>query len=369
MPELLRGCSERLRAGGVPVWRAYLSYRTLHPQFQGLSIFWRHPDKLEVSTFPHSDTVPEIFKSSPHYHMIQTGIPYLRRHLTGPDELLDYPILTDLRDEGGADYLAYITAFSKDGTDGVIGSWATDRPDGFTNRHISSLMRIQRRLGVACKVTIQEQTAQNVVSAYLGPQSAEKILAGQIKPGDGEAIRTALWYSDLRDSTEMAERMPPEEFLADLNADLSCSAGAVIDHGGQVLNLIGDALLAIFPVGDAFPTRGNACKAALAAAVDAESAIEKINAERAEPLRFGIGLHLGDVIYGNIGTTQRLQFTVVGRAVNHVARLESLTKQLSEPIVASTTFKENAPGDWEQLGEYQLRGTVTETSVYAPRRA
>ncbi len=366
VPELLQGCCDRLRAGGVPVWRANLSYRTLHPQFQGLSITWAHPDKLEVTKFPHSDTVPESFRQGPHYHRLQTLIPYLRRHLTGPEELLDYSVLTELRDAGGTDYLAYITAFDAEGTDGVIGSWATDRPDGFTNQHISALMRIQRRLGVACKVTIREQTAHNVVSAYLGPKSAEKILAGQIKPGDGEAIRTALWYSDLRDSTEMAERMPPENFLADLNTYFACSAGAVIKHGGQVLTLIGDALLAIFPVGDVFATDAEACGAALAAGIEAEAAIGAVNAERSEPLRFGIGLHLGDVIYGNIGTTERLQFTVVGRAVNQVARLESLTKELSQPILASTNFMENASAQWRRLGDFQLRGIGMETTVYAP---
>ncbi len=367
VPELLRGCSERLRAGGVPVWRAYLSYQTLHPQFRGLSIIWHHPDKLEVSTFPHSDTVPEIFKTSPHHHMLQTLIPHLRRHLTGAEELLDYPILTELRDAGGTDYLAFITPFDAEGTDGIIGSWATDRPGGFTNQHISSLMRIQRRLGVACKVTIREQTAQNVVSAYLGQQSAEKVLAGQIKPGDGESIRTALWYSDLRDSTEMAERMDAHEFLADLNAYFACSAGSVIDQGGQVLNLIGDALLAIFPVGDAFATDAAACQAALAAAREAEAQIASVNAKRTEPLRFGVGLHLGDVIYGNIGTTQRLQFTVVGRAVNQVARLEGLTKELSHLVLASAGFAKSTVGPWKELGEFQLRGIGGDTTVYAPR--
>ena len=369
VPEVLQGCCERLRAGGVPVWRANLSYRTLHPQFQGLSIIWTHPDKLEVTKFPHSESVPELFKHSPHYHMLQTLIPYLRRHLTGPEELLDYPILTELRDDGGTDYLAYLTAFNAEATDGLIGSWATDRPDGFTDQHISALMRIQRRLGVACKVTIREQTAHNIFSAYLGPKSAQKVLAGQIKPGDGESIRAALWYSDLRDSTEMSERMSPEKFLAELNAYFACSAGAVIKHGGQVLNLIGDALLAIFPVDDLFGTDTAACKAALAAAVDAETEIGSVNAERSEPLRFGIGLHLGDVIYGNIGTAQRLQFTVVGSAVNQVARLESLTKQLSQPVLASAAFTENVPAEWKQLGEFRLRGIGTETTVYAPRPA
>ena len=369
VPDLLLGCCERLRASGVPVWRANMSYRTLHPQFQGLTIIWTHPDNLEISKFPHSDTISEEFRRSPHYDMLQTLIPYLRRHLVGPEALLDYPVLTELRDAGGTDYLAFITAFNADGTDGMVGSWATDRPGGFTNQHIASLMRIQRRLGVACKVIIREQTARNVVSAYLGPSSAEKVLAGQIKPGDGEAIRTALWYSDLRDSTEMAERMEPENFLADLNAYFSCSAGSVIKRGGQVLNLIGDAMLAIFPVGDAFSSERAACTAALAAACDATSMMAEVNKTRETHLRFGVGLHIGDVIYGNIGTTQRLQFTAVGRAVNQVARLESLTKQLSDPIIASASFQEQTPSNWARLGDFQLRGIGGETTVYAPRAA
>ncbi len=367
VPDLLHGCCERLRASGVPVWRANMSYQTLHPQFQGMTIIWVHPDNLEISKFPHSDTVSEEFRRSPQYDMLKTLIPYLRRHLVGPEALLDYPILTELRDAGGTDYLAFIIAFNDEGTDGMVGSWATDRPGGFTDQHISSLMRIQRRLGVACKITIREQTARNVVSAYLGPKSAERVLDGQIKPGDGEAIQTALWYSDLRDSTEMAERMKPDDFLADLNAYFSCSAGSVIEHGGQVLNLIGDALLAIFPVGDQFQSEKEACQAALAAAIDATRLMKDVNAGRATPLRFGVGLHLGDVIYGNIGTTERLQFTAVGRAVNHVARLENLTKQLSDPVIASAAFKDKTSGRWHRLGDFQLRGIGRETTVYAPR--
>ena len=162
--------------------------------------------------------------------------------------------------------------------------------------------------------------------------------------------------------------MSPDDFLADLNAYFACTAGSVIKHDGQVLNLIGDAVLAIFPTGEHFATDEEVCAAAVAAAREADAGLKVLNETRRVPLRCGIALHFGEVIYGNIGTSERVQFTAVGRAVNQVARLEALTKELDRPILASEKFSGCQGATWDRLGDYELRG-IGPTTVYAPRFA
>ena len=169
--------------------------------------------------------------------MIETQLPFLRRRLVGEEALLDFPILAELRDKGATDYLAYLVPFSSDPgnltvRDGLVGSWATDRPSGFSDLDVRSLLRIERRLAVACKITIKDQIARNVLTAYLGPDAGRRVLEGQIRRSDGETIHAVVWYSDLRESTAMADVLAAEDFLEVLNTYFECTAGAVLAHGG-----------------------------------------------------------------------------------------------------------------------------------------
>ena len=217
---------------------------------------------------------------------------------------------------------------------GVIGSWLTDRPGGFTDNEVRALLRIQSRLAVTFKVLIKSQIADNILNTYLGPDAGRQVLSGQIQRGDYESIHSVIWYSDMRNSTPLADTLSPEDFFAMVNGYFDCTAGAVIESGGEVLRFIGDAVLAIFPIRKGNLTEKQACQKAMRAMREAERRVRRLNTERArndQPLvEYGLGLHVGDVMYGNIGVPERLEFSVIGPAANETARLESLTKEIGQ---------------------------------------
>lgn len=370
LDRLLDGCCHRLRAAGVPLFRAHLTFRTLHPLLRAVGLTWKRGKGTETASYFHDDPRSETWRESPFHHMIEAQLPFLRRRLTGDEALLDFPVLDELRDACVTDYLAYLVTFGENQDDGLVGSWATDRASGFSDRDIQSLLRIQRRLGVACKMQIKEQVTRNVVTAYLGPNAGLRVLDGQIKRGDGETIHAAIWYSDLRDSTRLAESLAAQEYLDLLNGYFECTAGAVIANGGEVLLLLGDAVLAIFPCGTGAESQCLACGKILEAVREAETRLAKLNAARAaagrERIEFGLGLHVGELMFGNIGVPERLQFTVVGSAANEVARLEALARETGRHVVASARFVENLALDWESLGPRRLRGVGEPIEVFAP---
>lgn len=368
MEQLVEGCCRRLWAAGIPLQRGYVAYRTLHPLFTGVGHIWRRDEELETRRYQREQR-SRTFDKSPHGVMLKTGTPFLRRRLTGPNAVLDFPVVTELCDEGATDYLAFIGPFVEDGADGIIGSWTTDRQTGFSDDDIKALMRIQRRLAVACKVTIKDQTARNVLAAYLGAKASAEVLSGTIKRGDGRTMHTVLWYSDLRDSTRISETMAADAFFDLLNAYFECTAGAVLAEGGQVTLLIGDAVLGIFPVDGRDLDEPAACAAAFAAARRATERFAELNQRREakglEPLGFGLGLHVGDVKYGNIGVPERLQFDVIGAAVNEVVRLEGLTKSLGRHVLATAEFAQCLPVAWDSLGQHRLRGVGSLREIFA----
>jgi adenylate cyclase len=376
---LFEGCCLRLRAGGIPLSRARLLFRTLHPLFSSVSLTWKR-DEAEIGTFElrHGDSESsEEWSRSPFQYLIAHQLNALRRRLIGDDALRDFPVLDDFHAEGATDYLAYRISFGRDnyttaGGTGIVGSWVTDRPIGFTDRDLRALTRIQSRMAVACKVVIKDQVARNIVGTYLGPDAGRQVLTGSIKRGDGETIHAVIWYNDLRDSTHLTESMPATEYLALLNSYFECTAGAVLAHQGEVLRFIGDAVLAIFPIRPDGMSEREACEKACAAATDAEARIDAINAERkakGQPVvDFGLGLHVGDVMYGNIGVPERLEFSVIGPAANEVARLEDLSKELGRRIVVSGVFAKALALSWQSLGRHDMRGVGEPIEVFAPPR-
>lgn len=215
----------------------------------------------------------------------------------------------------------------------------------------------------------------DILRTYLGERSSERVLAGRTKPGDGERIHAVIWLCDLRESTQLSESLPMEEFLRALNTFFDCTAAAVLEHGGEVLSYVGDAIFAIFPIGGtekpldkACTRREGSCAAALAAARDARSRVDALNRRRSAkgepPFEFGIALHVGDVIYGNLGIAQRMQFTVIGAAANEAARLADKCKDLDRWVLVSSAFPRCFPGEMVSLGQHRLRGIDAPQEIF-----
>ena len=365
------GCCERALAAGVPLWRGHIAFNVLHPLYSGMGMTWLRHRGIEFESYQHVEgQYLDKFKASPLYHMIKNRVPFLRRHLTGAEALLDFPAMLEFRDMGATDYLGFLIPFGGGEQDGMVGSWTTDRLSGFSDHDIQALLRLQQRLGVACKMRIKDQIARSVVTAYLGPDAGLRVLNGQIRLGDGETIRAVIWYSDLRDSTPLADALSRDDYIQVLNDYFECAGGAVLAHGGDILNFIGDAVLAIFPIRKGQTTAKQACRHALAASRDAHRRLAAINANRerlgAKPLSFGLGLHVGEVLFGNIGVPERVSFSVIGPTVNEVARLEALTKKLGHPVLATESFARNVAAKWVRLGRHKLRGVGELIEVCAP---
>jgi adenylate cyclase len=273
---------------------------------------------------------------------------------------MDFPILDDLRRDGATDFIAVPLRF----VNGEVhaASFATRRAGGFREDELAALRRLLPPFTRMVEIYGNMQKARNILDAYLGPSAGEKVLAGRIKRGDGQDINAVIWFCDLRDSTPLADSMTRREFLALLNDYFECVLGPVLQHQGEVLRFIGDAALAIFPVGE---HPAEACAKALAAAQAALAGMEKMNENRARPLRFGIGLHLGEVTYGNIGTPTRIEFTVIGAAANEAARIESLCKVLGVNVLVSERVVQALPhSSWRSLGSHTLRGVGDKMELF-----
>jgi adenylate cyclase len=357
----------RLRAVGIPVARGQVAFRVLHPLYDASTINWTAESGVVVENFSPQDSNQERFHRSPIGHTLAHRLPVLRRRLTGETALLDFDVLEEFRALGGTDYLVLLIGFDSIGQSGVICSWLGDRAGGFTDDEIAQLQRITRELGIALKSKIERSVAQNIAHAYLGRRAGQAVLSGLIRRGDGEKITAALWYSDLRHSTKLADRLSAEDFLRLLGRYFEMTAAAVLDHGGEVVSLIGDAVLGLFRVEG---STEEACGRALAAAFEARRRLDAALPKADDPvLDFGIALHLGQVIYGNVGVPERLQFTVVGAAVNEVVRVQDLTKQLGCPLLATAPFAAAAVGAWRPLGEHLLRGFETKMPILTMTRS
>ena len=248
-------------------------------------------------------------------------------------------------------------------------SWISDAPEGFTQDQVAALKNLQPYVGLVAKLSKHNYTANNVVAAYLGKDAGRRVLEGQIRLGDVEHIPAVIWYSDLRDSTALAEHLPVEEFLETVNAYFDCTAGAVLEHEGEVLRFIGDAVLAVFPI-TGEKSAAQAAQHAMAAVADAQQRLSGLNKTRCEhsqqPIAFGLGLHVGELLYGNIGVPNRIEFSVIGRAANEVSRLESLTKEVGEAVLVSRAFKDVLDLEWRDLGAYAVKGVGEKMAICAP---
>lgn len=369
LADLVARWVETLRRARVPLMRFALITRSLHPLLAGSGYRWEKGEEgvkrgsigyevLETSRYLDSPLVP-IFE----------GAGGLRRRLDD-DSGGDFPVTEEIRALGGTDYVAMPLVFS----DGQINAvtLATDAPGGFDVIHLAQINEALPLFGRLVEVFEQREKSRTLLKTYLGAQSGGRVLDGLVRRGDAEDIHAVIWFCDLRDSSAMAASMSRARFLKHLNAFFDCMAGAVLDNDGEVLRFIGDAALAIFPFSaDDAEDGARACARAVRAARDALERVAAFNEDRADAdaraIRVGIGLHVGDVTYGNIGTRARLEFTVIGAAANEAARVESLCKELDAPVIVSRDFVEHCPGEYRSLGVHGLRGAGRELELFAPQ--
>jgi adenylate cyclase len=359
---LLRALCERLVAAGLPLARASFHMRVLHPRLFGMGYYWeRGSEEIRVFRAEHGIERTELYQRSP-MRVLFEGAGAVRQRLDLPDVAFRFPLFYELRDAGLTDYVALPITFSDGKIHGT--TWASDRPGGFATGDLAQIYDLLPLFSLLLEIHLNRRIAINVLDTYVGRQAGERILRGQITRGSGETVRAAIWFCDLRGFTELSERLDRDRLLACLNQYFDRMAGPVEQHGGEILKFMGDAMLAIFP----FAVE-QACRRALQAALDARAAMAQLNRERAatgdEALGFGIALHAGDVMYGNIGAADRLDFTVIGPAVNLAARLERLCRELNLDLVLSDAFARLcAAPEYHSLGEHRLPGIKRPVEVF-----
>lgn len=365
-----------LVAAGVPLHRASLHVGTLHPQLLGFAWNWSEADGFcdEVQVSEEALQHP-AFLRSPLSVVFRTGQELV---LDPRDEatVAQYGLMADLCQAG---FTLYIATPLGAGDYHNVATVATCHPDGFSPEQHEILCSLLRLLALHVERHIALRISQNVVETYLGADAGKAVLDGVIKRGKGSRIEAVIWVSDLRGFTDLSDRLAPDDMLLILNAYFSALVEAITRHGGDVLKFVGDGLLAVFPLGRTYE-QANAATAALAAALDAELAVAELAATPPDelagitgwaPLLSGIGLHVGDVFFGNVGAPNRLDFTVIGSAVNTASRVEGLTKPLARPIIMTAPVASAIASavQLESLGRHSLRGLPDPKDLFAPIRS
>ncbi|HEV2301316.1 MAG TPA: adenylate/guanylate cyclase domain-containing protein [Stellaceae bacterium] len=381
--ELFDGLCRRLVEARVPLWRAFAGMRTLHPQWAGYGYTWRRDiEAVEPSQFARGAEYEELVLESPFGLLGQqireagaeaTPWASLRRRLAGPGAQRDFPILERLAAAGASDYFAESVQFGAEGDPsrgvGVGYSFATDRPEGFGDDDIRLLQSVLPAAALAMMGHAAHMIAGGLLEAYLGADAGRRVHSGAVERGSVESIRAVLWYADIRGFTAIADRSPGPLVVELLDEVFETLAAPLRPRGGEILKFLGDGVLASFPF--AAGEEKETCARALDAAAEAMRALDRLNTARQAKMKpavaVDLALHLGEVLYGNVGAVGRLDFTVIGPAVNEVARLEALCEPLGAPVVVSAELAA-ACGDrvrLKPLGRHPLRGVRREREVFA----
>jgi len=377
---IVDGFCERCVTAGLPVARAHVFIDTLHPVHEGRLFRWGHaPNELALQEYGRTGPVQgggtaedtlaaERWQNSPFYRMLQTGDSLLRRRVNAENET-EFAALAEIRAFGMTDYVAIINRFAAEGVIGemdcVYSSWATRHPDGFSDAHIAGLQRLAPYFALAIKSVALARMTGALMETYLGRDAAQRVLSGRITRGIADRIDAVLWFSDLRGFTRITDTAP-EHVIPLLNDYADVIVSTIHEHGGDVLKLIGDGTLAIFTA----EHRARACGAALSAAIEARAGVVELNRQRAAESKpvtdMYLGLHVGEVFYGNIGSRERLDFTVIGPAVNEVSRIAAMCRSVEQPLLISQDFADvdNVRGRLVSVGRYALRGVSTPQELF-----
>ncbi|HZT50329.1 MAG TPA: adenylate/guanylate cyclase domain-containing protein [Stellaceae bacterium] len=360
---LLEGLCRRLLERGIPLWRATLSFATLHPQMLGFSLrWWRDRDAIEETQIEHGITETSGYLDSPLVPVIERGetVRYRLEH-EAHDRL---PLLAELRAEGATDYIGCPLTFLNGWHQ--VATWASDRPGGFTDAEIATLTGLLPALAVVVEAQAMRRLTANLLDIYLGRTIGRHILNGEVRRRQGEQVRAVLLATDLRGFTNLSDGLPGGELIELLDDYFDAVVSPIHDGGGEVLKFVGDGLLAIFGLEEGSETA--VANAALAAAQDGLARLSRLSRTRQDQgrraIRIGVGLHVGTVIYGNVGAADRLDFTAIGPAVNLVCRLESLTKRTDRTLLASSDFAAVCSRPLVSLGFHPVRGLGEPAEVF-----
>ena len=366
---------DRCVAAGIPLGRVHVFIDTLHPVYEGRLFRWGYsPNESPVHEYGRTSSegldepgpvsldvqATNMWRRGPFYNMLQTGASLLRRRLK-TDTVDEFSLLPEWLAAGMTDYIAIITRFAPEGVigemDAVYSSWGTRAPAGFDDAQIAMLKHIVPSLALAIKSVALARMTRTLMETYLGRDAGQRVLSGRIVRGVAERIDAVVWFSDLRGFTRITDTAP-EQVIPLLNDYSDVIVSAIHEHGGDVLKLIGDGTLAIFTA----ETRLHACNAALSAAIAARQGVAELKKRRTtedKPITdMYLGLHVGKVFYGNVGSRERLDFTVLGPAVNEASRIAAMCRSVDQPILMSAAFAN--VGDIKRrlvsVGRYALRG-------------
>lgn len=352
---------DHLNLRGLQLLRASTSVRTAHPEVWVKNYTWRRGEGVRCRFRDHTVQQSVDYFESP-IAVLHAGSAEVRCRLQGASDI-PYEVCRTLAAEGATDYLC----LALPGESVTFASFATDSDEGFSDAQLDLLRSLVPALSLRVELASTQSARGGLLQVYLGTDAARRVLAGTTRRGEGTSLHAAIWACDLRGFTALSARLSPDELIVTLDRYFDCTAGAVIEHGGEVLKFIGDAVLAVFPLDD-----GDAigCQRALDAAIDALGRMDKWNAERdadAPRMACGVGLHLGDVFYGNIGAGARLDFTVIGPAVNEAARIEAMCKALDASCLASERFVAalDDRANFQSTGKHHLKGVAESMEIFA----
>src|SRR5713101_1737425 len=373
--DLLREFCEKCNTAELPIARALAIIDTLHPVHEGTVFRWRNDNVEEEAAMQYGRTTEgasaETWQRSPFFHLLQTGGEELRRRV-GFGQPADFPIIQDMKEAGHTDYIVFVHRFASGAAIGemdcVYSGWSTRSAAGFSEANIAAMRRLVPALGLAIKSAALAKVADTLVEVYLGRDAGRRVLEGRIQRGVADRIEAALWFSDLRSYTTITDTAPPGEIIPLLNDYAEAVITAIHEAGGDVLKLIGDGTLALFRADDP----SEACRRALKAEEILRARVRELNERRQaaeQPVTsVYIGLHIGDVFYGNIGSVDRLDFTVVGPAVNETSRIASMCRSVDRPVLISSTFAQALPANERahlvSVGRFALRGVGHATELF-----
>ena len=356
-------CCERMVAAGLPLWRVGVFVRTLHPEIYGRNFIWKPGAEVELGTVDFGILESPDFHNSPLKIVFQQE-QEVRARVDDPASKR-FPIIEDLRAEGVTDYIALPLPFI--GGTMNASSWTTRQPGGFTEAQLAALRGLVKPLARVIEILSLNRMAASLLDTYVGNSAGERIMGGQIRRGHTETMNTAIWLSDLRGFTALSDRLPAETVVDILNQYFDCQVAAIKNHGGEVLKYMGDGLLAVFPIDEYVGDEKQVCSNVLEAAHESRASVADMQypvGDTVERFRFGVALHVGRILYGNIGGGNRLDFTCIGPAVNLAARLEKIASQTRRTIVASEGFAGICRGGWSDLGEFPVAGFSKAARVY-----